>query len=282
MRLTLLVLVLSFTPTTPAIWAQKYPKRTATVTSPDGSVHHAVSLRIRSLKAREAVTPRQSPPPPASGVAQCHVDANGSFTGFFVNTATIASGTTITGSITLVDDNSSINFTGETLSQALPAGSIIFLPAITNFGELWTANGSAFNVAVQVQPPRGTTTEVDCLVLVGESFANSDLANNEPLISALSQSIAGNKDLKLVLNGYFTGDAPLVVLTDQFSVYVAPASAISLVSGSEIDVNLSQIQGLDLSSSDTFFVTVSQAGFSDTVEYRYLPGTPGSFNLAPQ
>ena len=64
-------------------------------------------------------------------------------------------------------------------------------------------------------------------------------------------------------------------------VTVAPASAISLVSAGEIDVDLSQIQGLDLTSSDTLFVTVSQAGFSDTVEYRYLPGAPGSFNLAP-
>jgi hypothetical protein len=46
-------------------------------------------------------------------------------------------------------------------------------------------------------------------------------------------------------------------------------------------VDLSRIQGLDLTSSDTLLVTVSQAGFSDTVEYRYLPGAPG-FNLAPQ
>jgi hypothetical protein len=161
-------------------------------------------------------------------------------------------------------------------------GSIVFLPSISNFGDLWTSNGSAFDIAVQVQPSGGTTTEVDCRVPVGESFANSDLAGNEPLISALSQSIAGNKDLELVLNGYFTGDTPLVVMTDQFNVYVAPASAINRVSSGEIDVDLSQITGLDLSSSDTFFVTVSQAGFSDTVEYRYLPGTSGSFNLAPQ
>ncbi len=280
MRLT--VLALSLALITPAIWAQKYPKRPATVTAPDGSVRHPVSLHIRSLKARQtAVKPDQSAPPAAAGVAQCHLDANGSFTGIFVNTAAIASGSTITGSITLLDDNSSIDFTGETLSQTLPAGSVVVLPTITNFGDLWNSNGSAFDIAVQIQPTRGTTTEVDCEVLVGEVFANSDLTGNEPLIGSLSQSIAGNNDLKLILNGYFTGDTPLVVLSDVYSIYVAPASAISLISSGEIDVDLSQISGLDLTSSDTLFVTVSQAGFSDTVEYRYLPGTPG-FNLAPQ
>jgi hypothetical protein len=278
MRLT--VLVLSIAMTAPAIWAQKYPKRAAGVTVPDGSVRHPVSLHIRSLRARPAAVKPDQSVPAAAGVAQCHVDANGSFTGIFVNTAAIASGTTITGSITLQDDNSSIDFTGETLSQTLPAGSVVLLPTIINFGDLWNTNGSAFQIAIQVQPSRGTTTEVDCEVLVGESFANSDLASNEPLIGSLSQSIASNRDLKLILNGYFTGDAPLVVLSDFYNVYVAPATAISLVSTGEIDVDLSQIQGLDLTSSDTLFVTVSQAGFSDTVEYRYLPGTPNSFNPA--
>jgi hypothetical protein len=280
MKLT--VLVLSIALTTPAIWAQKYPKRAATITAPDGSVRRPVSLHIHSLKGRQAVVkPDQSSLPAAAGVAQCHLDATGAFSGIFVNTAAIASGSTITGSITLQDDNSSIDFTGETLSQALPAGSVVVLPTITNFGDLWTASGSTFEIAVQVQPPRGTTTEVDCQVLVGEVFANSDLTGNEPLIGSLSQSIAGNRDLRLILNGYFTGDAPLVVLSDLYSVYVAPGSAISLVSTGEVDVDLSRIQGLDLTSSDTLFVTVSQAGFSDTVEYRYLPGAPG-FNLAPQ
>jgi hypothetical protein len=42
---------------------------------------------------------------------------------------------------------------------------------------------------------------------VGEAFANSDLVNNEPLISGLSQRIASNKDLDLVLGGYFTSRA---------------------------------------------------------------------------
>jgi hypothetical protein len=88
--------------------------------------------------------------------------------------------------------------------------------------------------------------------------------------------------LSLVLNGYFTPDPALVVLTDQYSIYVVPPAAVTIASSNEIDVDLSQVPGIDLTSSDTLFVTVSQDGYSDTVEYRYLPGTPGTFNPAPQ
>ncbi len=267
--------------TGPAIWAQKYPKRAVSGAATEGASRQQVSLHIRSLKARQA-GPVAHATIPAAGVAQCHMDANGSLSGFFVNTSTIPSGSTITGSITLLDDGSSINFTGETLSQALSPGSLVFLPTIPSFGDLWNASGAALDIAVQVQPAVGSTMEVDCQILVGEAYANSDLANNEPLIGAVAQRVNSNKDLALVLNGYFTADTALVVLTDPYNIYIPPASAITIVSGSEIDVDLSQIQGLDLTSSDTLFLTVSQDGYSDTIEYRYLPGTPGSFNLAPQ
>jgi len=266
----------------PATWAQRYPKRAANDAASAGPIHPQASLHIGSSKSRRADATPKLTPPPASGVAQCHLDANGSFTGIFVNTATISSGSTIAGSITLLDDNSSIDFTGVTLSQALTPGSYVLLPSIPVFGDLWTSNGAAFDIAVQVQPSRGVTTEVDCQVLVGEALANSDLASNEPLIGGASQRIASNKDLNLVLNGYFTSGTALVVLSDLYNIYVASAAAINLVSASEIDVDLSQVQGIDLTSSDTLLVTVSQNGLSDTVEYRYLPGTPGSFNLAPQ
>jgi hypothetical protein len=266
--------------TGPAIWAQKYPKRAAG-SGAEGPAHPPVSLHIRSLKGRPAgLAPHAVIP--AAGAAMCHLDANGSLSGLFINTATIPSGSTITGGITLLDDNSSINFTGETLSQALSPGSVVFLPNIPSFGDLWNANGAAIDISVQIQPPVGAASQVDCQVLVGEAYANADLVNNEPLIGTVSQTIASNKDLKMVLSGYFTGDTPLVVLADQYSIYLVPASAVTLVSASEIDVDLSQIQGLDLTSSDILFVSVSQAGFTDTVEYRYLPGTPGSFNPTAQ
>src|SRR5438094_5805274 len=46
----------------------------------------------------------------------------------------------------------------------------------------------------------------------------------------------------LAINGVFTQDTPLVVLEGT----VPPAAAITRVSSSEIDVNLSRVQGLDL------------------------------------
>jgi hypothetical protein len=268
--------------TGPAIWAQKYPKRPVNGAAASGSAQPQVSLHIRSLKSHaHDLTPAQAFAP-APGVAQCHVDANGYLSGAFINTSTIPSGSVITGSITLEDDGSSIDFTGETLSQSLQPGSFVLLPTISSFGDLWYSSGAAFDIAVQVQPLVGATTEVDCQVLVGEVFSNSDLASNAPLISGLSQRVAGNNDLILVLSGYFTADPAQVVLTDLYASYVPPPSAITVVSGGEVDVDLSQIQGLDLTSSDVLFVTVGEDGFSDTVEYRYLPGTSGTFNLAPQ
>lgn len=280
MRLSFLAVLIALTG--PAIWAQKYPKRPANGAGPDGTVRPQFGLHINSLKSHPRDLTANAAPPPAPGVAQCHVDASGALSAYFMNTSTIPAGSTITGSITLEDDGSSIDFTGETLPRAMTVGSVVFLPNIFQLGDLWYSNGAAFDIAVQVQPPGGTTTEVDCQVLVNEAFANSDLASNEPLISGFSQTLAANKDLELVLNGYFTTGTALVVLSDINSVYVVPPSAINLVSGNEIDVALSRIGGLDLTASDIFFLTVSQGGISDTIEYRYLPGTPGTFNVAPQ
>jgi hypothetical protein len=82
----------------------------------------------------------------------------------------------------------------------------------------------------------------------------------------------------LVINGVFTNDTPLVVLEG----LVPPAAAITRVSNSEIDVNLSRVQGIDLSTMNEYLLTVSQAGFADTLLYRFAPVQPGSYNPAPK
>ncbi len=264
------------------LWAQTYPKRPIASVAPDGKVHQRVSLHVGSFKARPHEVAATTAPAPAAGVAQCHVDAAGVFTGYFINTATIPTGYTITGWITLEDDGSSIDFTGTTLTDAMPAGSIVSLPTISSFGDFWYSNGSFFDISIQVQPPKGAATQVDCLNLVGEAYANSDLASAEPLIGGVSQNVNANKDLILVLSGYFTTGTPLVVLSDIYSIYVVPPAAVTLISSTQIYVDMSKVEGFDLTSSDTVFLTVSQGGISDTIEYRYLPGTPGTFNQAPQ
>jgi hypothetical protein len=44
----------------------------------------------------------------------------------------------------------------------------------------------------------------------------------------------------------------------------------------------SRVPGLDLASRTEYLLTVSQAGFADTMLYRYAPAQPNTFNLAPQ
>lgn len=276
----IVILTLSVALAAPAGWAQKTPKHPANGVAADASTYHQLKLGIRSLKSHPRLTPAQAVLP-APGVAQCYVDANGALSAAFINTATLPSGTTITGSMTLLDDGTSIDFTGETLSSALSPGAYIQLPNVSNFGELWYQSGAALDIGVIIQIPHGAQSEVDCVALVGEAFQNSDLAASEPLINTVTTSVASNNDLMMNLSGYFTSDTALVVLTDFFSTYVVPSSAVTL-SGSQISVDLSQVSGLNLAYSDSLAVTVSQDGYSDTVPYRYLPGVPGSFNPAPQ
>ena len=269
----------------PAVWAQKYPKRPVTWTAPDGSARPLVRLGGRTANHNLHPRTTSSTPPPAPGVVQCYVDPSGFLTGAFLTTASIASGSTITGYIYLQDDGSYIDFTGETLQNTLSAPAYIQLPSVSNFSDLYTWFGADFSIVVQVVPPQGgsgTTSQASCTALVGESFQNSDLNNNAPLISGISQTLASNKDLDLILTGYFTSGTPSVVLTDLYSTYMVPASAVAL-SGGQITVDLSQISGFALSYSDPLYVTVSQAGYSDTIHYRYLPvQASGSYNPAPQ
>jgi hypothetical protein len=218
---------------------------------------------------------------PAPGVVQLHMDpSTGSLTAFFIATSTIPSGTTITGSITLMDDNSSINFTGYTLQQNYSPGQAVYLPTFNYFGDVYFSQGAAFDYTVQVVPARGTTTQADGFALVGEGYQYSDLSTVAPIISGVSQSINGAKDVILAVKGVFTGDPALVVLSDLFANYVVPASAIT-VSTSEIDIDMSKIVGFDLTFTDEFLLTVSELGAADTVAYRYVPAAPGTYNLAP-
>jgi len=80
----------------------------------------------------------------------------------------------------------------------------------------------------------------------------------------------------LSIRGAFIADAPLVALDDN----IVPASAIT-ASSRGIDVNLSRVPGLDLTTFWEFALTVGQGGWSDTMGYRYVPAAPGTFNLAP-
>ncbi len=198
---------------------------------------------------------------------------------FFLNTDTIPAGSTITGWLTLLDDGSFIDFDQFTLSQDLAAGSFIQLPLVGSFGDLWQQVSLDFTFFYT--DPSGNNFQADGFAQLGEPYAFSDLPFIEPVLAQATQSIAKNKDMILKVTGYFTTDAPLVVLSDFYFIYVVPTAAINVVSTSEIDIDLSMVQGLDLTSVDEMLLTISQAGFGDTLDFRYVPADPATFNLAP-
>jgi len=273
----LAVIAISIVMTIPGAWAQRYPKRPANL-GPDGSA--SSTLKIRSLRAHARAVRPEAAPTPAPIVVQVFLDpSSGTLAAYAVVTATIPASSQITGGMTLLDDGSSIDFQQVPLQSALNPGDFFRLPAISDFGDLWTPG--AFDYTVQVIPVRGASTQADGIFLVGETFANSDLTNpqNQPIIASASQAIASNKDVILKFPGFYTGDPVQVVLSDLFANYVAPASAIT-VSATEVDVDLSQIpaaQGFDMTSLDGLLVTISEDNVGDTIAFRYVPPAPGTF-----
>ena len=280
MRITFAAILIALT--IPSVWAQKYPKpgNSLTLGRTGRSDRRPLSLHIRSLRANAQTGSHPAAASVAApGVVQLHLEpSSGSLVAYFINSATIPAGSIVTGTITLLDDGSFLDLDQVQLSQALPAGSTILLPEVSVFGDL--VQQDTYDYTVQVITG-GVTTQADGFVSIGEALAYSDLAESEPVISSTAQRINSNKDMIVAIGGYFTSDAPLVIMDDLYANYVVPASAINLVSSSEIDIDLSQVAGLDLTLTDELLLTVSQAGFADTVVYRYVPAAPGTFNLAP-
>lgn len=273
----LAVVAISVVLTIPAVWAQKYPKKAANL-SPDGPA--TLSLKVRSLKAHPRAATPQAAAAPAPVAVQVFISpSSGVLSAYAIVTAPIPAGSQITGAMTLLDDGSSIDFQQVPLQSALNVGDFISLPAITNFGDVWFPG--AFDYTVQVVPARGASLQADGAFLVGETLANADLASNEPIIASATQSIASNKDVMLALPGLYNGDPVQVVLSDLFANYVPPSSAVK-VSGSEVDVDMSQLTGFDLTSLDPLLVTVCEDNVCDTIAFRYLPPANGTFNPAPQ
>jgi hypothetical protein len=267
-KLTLLLLACGI----PAVWAGP-ASRTGREVRPTGK--QVGSLRIGG-RAHTNAAGKAATPPPAPGVVQVHIE-EGQVFAYFVATSAIPAGSTIGGAITIVQNGQS---TGQLVFDdfqfgALNPGDFITLPQFSNLGDLFPTAEVYYTVDVT---SGRTLTEANGEFLSNEALAFGDLANFAPVITGTSQRVASNRDMILVINGAFTGDTPLVVLENA----VAPASGVTLVSPSEIDVDLSQVPNLDLTALTEYLLTVSQAGFGDTIVYRYAPQQPGTFNLAPQ
>jgi hypothetical protein len=260
----------------PLVMAQQPARRGrhATPAQPAGRQVGAVQFGSRKLvKPRAAVVPQAVAPAP--GVVQVHVEEGHVFA-FFVATSPIPSGSEELVTITIDNGSgnpSSLQF--DPVSYSFDIGDFMTLPSLDNMSDLQPSLLVTYTVDVTTGR---ATTEANGNFLTGTSLAYGDLAKFAPVITGTSQRIAANKDVILVVNGVFTTDTPLVVLEG----YVPPATAITRVSTSEIDVNLSQVTGLDLTGLNEYLLTVSQAGFADTILYRYAPAAPNTFNLAPQ
>jgi hypothetical protein len=276
MRQKLAVALIAFSIST--TWAQqiRHGGRAAMPLKNSSRQIGTLQLGPRTAVKRHAAVKEAAAPPPAPGVVQVQV-LEGKVFAFFVFTSPVAAGATVGGGITIMQQGqvSSQLFFDDLQYDAVDAGSFITLPQISNVGDLWPTGEVYYIVDVTIN---GKLTEANGQFLSGEAFTYADLATFAPIITGTSQRIAPSKDMILVIAGVFTSDTPLVVLEGT----VPPAVAITRVSSSEIDVNLSRVQGLDLSTLNEYLLTVSQGGFADTMLYRYAPAQPGTFNPAPQ
>jgi hypothetical protein len=263
--------------------------------------HAGPTLNLRSLRthAARSVTPQASGAP-APGVVVVSQDLlTGAAKAYFVATQTLPSGAVISGAITLLDDNSTIDFTGFILPQDFAPGQAVFLPSFSDFGDVFGAAGALLAYSVTVQAGKGNATQVDGIVSLFEPLKFSDFAGAaQPVITSVTQTVNGAKDVILQITGTFSGANPTTVVLSDLNFlftgsYIVPGTAMT-VSNSEIDVNLSKIAGLAcdpvngtncLGFVDDMLVTVNQGfssgGVSETAPFRYAPGPAGTFNPAP-
>jgi len=239
------------------------------------------TLRAGVLKGAIAnPAPRASVPPPAPGVVQVYV-SNGNVFATFIATSSIPSGAVFGGSISS-DNGSQITFDNVSYNSAFAPGDYLQLPQFSNVGDVFPQGTITYTVDVTINKQ---LTESNGQFYLASPPAYSDLSSLTPIIYSTSQNIASNNDMILAIKGLFTTDAPLIVLAsyDQYTNFVVPASAITSVTTGEIDVDLSKVTGgLDLASLYEYELTVSQAGYADSIFYRYVPAAPKTFNLAPQ
>ena len=258
----------------PSIWAQHSRKVVNPASlAPSGARAHKVQAGTRAARVqkRAAVDGVAATVAQAPGVVQLEY-LNGSVIGWFVNTKTLPKDSSLALSV-VHENGSEIDCDAITITSDVAAGQSYLLPNVTSFGDLWSSGVVTYVVFVTIN---GQETQAAADFAVGASRNFADLQQVTPLITSAAQSINSGKDVILAIKGSFTTDTSYVALDD----IVVPAAAIT-PSAKEIDVNLSKVPGLDLTTLWDFALTVGQSGWSDTIVYRYVPSAPGTFNPAP-
>ena len=264
----------------PAARSSRRSNQSAALILERSPARQAGSLRVRSL-GREASAdqqPQAATPPPAPGVVQVHV-SHGNVFAAFIATSAIPHGTPFGGSVSS-DNGSQIDFDNVTFNSDMIPGDYVQLPQFSNVGDLFPQGTITYTVKVTVNKQ---ATQANGVFFLASPPIYSDLQSLTPVLYTTAQSIASNNDMMLAIKGLFTTETPLIVLgSSDLGNFAVPASAIKSVTASEIGIDLSQVPGLDLSALNEYLLTVSQAGYADTVVYRYVPAQPKTFNPAPQ
>ena len=249
------------------------------VTRERSIARQAGSLRIRSLgRAALSVAEPQATVPPAPGVVQVHA-SHGNVFAAFIATSAIPHGTVFGGSVGS-DNGSQIDFDNVTFNSDMIPGDYVQLPQFGNVGDLFPQGTITYTVNVTINKQ---VTQANGEFFLASPPIYSDLQSMAPVLYTTLQSIASNNDMILAIKGRFTSGTPQVVLgSHDLGNFAVPSSAVKSVTANEIDVDLSLVPGLDLSSLQEYLLTVSQAGFADTLVYRYVPAQPKTFNPAPQ
>jgi hypothetical protein len=227
------------------------------------------------INSRQLARP-EAAPPPAPGVVQLHFEAGHGFA-YFTAASLIPANSIIGGSMSVFNGGQSvgsISFNNLQLNADMQPGDFITLPNFSSLGDIWPTGELIYTVDVTI---RGALTETNGDIFVNQALGYNDLPNFAPSIAETAQTISGGGDMILNIYGVFTGDAPLVVLES----FVVPAGAVRVISSGQINVDLSLVRGFDLSHLAEYLLTVSQAGYADTVVYRFVPAQPGTFNPAP-
>jgi hypothetical protein len=156
----------------------------------------------------------------------------------------------------------------------VPAGSSFVLPNVRRFGDFWPAGLLTYGAVITIG---GSDSQVAADFPVAATRSYEDVQAMVPRIATTVEAV-GDGDFILSIRGEFTAEEPYVAIED----FVAPRSAVRVVSASEITVNLRLVPGLDLGSMWDALLTVGQSGWSDTAIYRHLPARPGSYRPAPE
>lgn len=260
----------------PTLWAQHarrvVPAELLKLSGARGERTALFHANSANRVARDASEKAATKPAQAPGVLQINLQDSGR-RAWFVTTAPIPKGSSVDVIISL-DNQSTLQLDTVQFTEDATPGQSYALPSVGSFGDFASDSVVTYAVLVAIN---GNQTQAAADFTVGAARTYNDLASVVPLIVATVQSISGNRDLLLTIRGAFTSDPVSVVLDGT----AAPAGAIT-ISRNQIDVDLSRVPGLDLTSSWDYLLTVGQGGWSDTAVYRYIPPAPGSYNPAPQ